>query len=193
LDEFLERLNEFLNLGFRPEIADRFQDAVSSKMVVNLTNSLFTLVGYGFREIDQPRLLKKLAAGMLLEGISIVQAQGFCEYTAGGSPSWNLLRLMAKLPEAVSDLVFKQSLKALALNTMAQDVLQHGNKTTELDSLNGYFVDGARELRMDIPYIETVPELCQDHFDDPDFRPMPEEEIWDLVRKRIQEKEETGP
>jgi len=174
-----------LSRGMSIETTDRIVDAVHSKLILNLTNAVLTLVGHGFREIASIRDLKHIMVSSLLEGIDIVARAGYSEHRFPKSPSWGLLRLSARLPEFISDMIFKNDLKTVDLNSMGQDMLQIGRADTELESLTGYILDLADQYKMPAPVNRTIYELCKREFGKPTFTPMSESEVWELIRERI--------
>ncbi|MBN1883321.1 MAG: ketopantoate reductase family protein [Deltaproteobacteria bacterium] len=178
-----------LSRGMDIETTDRLVDAVHSKLVLNLTNAVLTLVGHGFREIESTRTLKHIMTGALLEGIDIVKRAGYSEYQFPKNPGWGLMRLISRLPEFISDMLFKKSLQSFEINSMGQDVLQIGRADTELESLTGYILGLADDFGIAAPINRTVYELCRREFGKPIFTPMSEAAVWELIQARIEEDE----
>lgn len=87
------------NRGVRTVITDRLHDAAHSKLILNLTNSLTTLVGHTYREVSAPDLLQRILSNLIYEGVRIVKAAGHRECRIGGMPSWMLITASAKLPQ----------------------------------------------------------------------------------------------
>jgi len=181
LREHMESLVEVFKRGMAADITERFEDTVHSKLVLNLTNSIMTLVGHKFREIKNLRVLKKITVSALLEGIEIVEKAGYKEAPIPGSPGWKLLKIASKLPDFISDIIFENDFRNMGLNSMGQDILLMKKRKSEINSLDGYFVGLAKELDVKAPTIRTVFELGKDRFSRPDFQPMDVEEIWKKV------------
>ena len=175
-----------LSRGMDIETTDRLVDAVHSKVILNLTNAVLTLVGHGFRTIESVRALKHIMVGALLEGIEIMERAGYAEYRFPKSPGWGLIRLSSRLPEFISDIIFKNDIKTVDLNSMGQDVLQIGRSDTELESLTGYIISLADQYGMAAPINRTIYELCKREFDKPVFTPLSETAVWGLIRERIE-------
>jgi len=175
-----------LSRGMDIETADRLVDAVHSKVILNLTNAVLTLVGHGFREIESVRTLKHIMVGSILEGIEITERAGYSEYRFPKSPGWGLIRLASRLPEFISDIIFKNDLKTVDLNSMGQDVLQVGRADTELESLTGYILSLADQFGVAAPVNRTVYELCKREFGKPVFTPLSETAVWEHIRERIE-------
>lgn len=173
------------NRGVETVAVDHFQDAVLSKMIINLTNSLTTLVGHTFREISDPGLFQKLLANLTHEGVRIVKAAGHKECKLGGMPPWWMLEAAAKLPTFITRPMFKANLKKMVVSSMAQDVIQRGSRDNELESLNGRFLQMAAEHGVDAPYNKAVYELCGEEFAKPRFEPIDVKDVWARVEKYL--------
>ncbi len=74
--------------GCPTEIADRMQDAIHTKIVVNLTNALDALVGRGTRPLSNPAIFQRLLTQTLWEGVRTISAAGHREYRVPGMPSF---------------------------------------------------------------------------------------------------------
>ena len=174
---------EIFKLGLNADVAQSFQDTVHAKLILNLTNSIMTLSGHKFREIGNLRILKKITLGALNEGIEIVQAAGYKEAPIPGAPRWRIIKLAGMLPDFVSDRVFRAFLAAMGLNSMAQDILVRRKTVTEIDSLDGYFVEMANRNGLRVPIIRAMHRLGKERFTRPDFAPLDVEELWQAIQK----------
>ncbi len=182
LTEPATRIAEIINQGVDCNFTDRLQDAAHSKMIVNLTNSLTTLVGHRFKPISDEAVFQKLLSNLTAEGTKIAEAAGITEMRIGGMPSWFLMRAAAKLPRFLTKRAFEKNLKKMVVSSMAQDILQRGSKNSEIDSLNGYFVRLANKHGVDAPYNRAVYELCKKHFAEPNFHPMDVRDVMAAVQ-----------
>ena len=79
----MNAIADIFNQGVETVITEHLQDAVHSKIVVNLTNSLTTLVGHGFKEISDFDTFQRLLSNTLYEGVRIVKAAGLQRVQAG--------------------------------------------------------------------------------------------------------------
>ena len=181
LKNSIQQICQIFNQGFEAEISRRLQDTVHCKIVLNLTNSLFTLVGLNYREISSYDKLATISSKILNEGIDVIQAAGYKEYRFENYPSWRTLRLSLKLPSFVRTLVLKRNVKHAILNSMGQDVLIKRKKETELESFNGYILKIANSMGMEAPYNRVIYNLCKNEFTRSDFQPPPIEEVWDQL------------
>lgn len=181
----LREISAILNLGVKTVVTEQIADAAHSKMIINLTNSLTTLVGHGFKEISDASVFQRLLSNLTAEGVSIVSASGYHECKMDGMPSWVIMRAAARLPQFITRPIFNKNLRKMVVSSMAQDVLQRGSTDSELESLNGYFMTLANRQGLKVPYNRTVYELCRDRFAKPGFVPMDVREVWDRVRARL--------
>jgi 2-dehydropantoate 2-reductase len=176
---------EIFGQGVETVITDHLQDAVHSKIVVNLTNPVTTLVGHGFREISDFGVFQKILSNTLYEGVKIVKAAGFKECKLGGMPPWILIQLSAKLPGVLTRPLFRKNVKKMVMSSMSQDIIQRGGTDSELESLAGYILRLARQNRVHAPYNEAIHELCAERFGKPGFSPMDVREVWARVREKL--------
>ncbi|MFC1474584.1 ketopantoate reductase family protein [bacterium] len=178
-------VSRIFNKGVETVVSNHFQDAVHSKMIINLTNSLTTLIGYGFEEITDFDLFQKLLANLTYEGVRIVKAAGYSECSLGGMPSWALLRAASQLPRFITRPLFKKNVKKMVVSSMAQDVIQRGASDSELETMNGYFVRLAEKVGVDAPYNTAIYEMCKEEFARPEFKPLDLKDIWKKVEERL--------
>ncbi|MDR1393739.1 MAG: ketopantoate reductase family protein [Bifidobacteriaceae bacterium] len=179
----LETLRAYIDPAVPVVVTDRIRDAVYSKMIINLTNSYTTLVGFKFRPIESMIYFKKTLSNSLYEGVQIARAAGVKEFRAGDIPSWRKIWASAKLPDAITMGIFKKSLDKMVLSSMAQDVLQRHSGVSELDSLLGHFVRLAEQHGVAAPYNKTIYRLCRQEFSKPDFVPLTEAEVWQEIQR----------
>ena len=179
LKYLIEEICQMFNLSFETEITRRLQDTVNCKIVLNLTNALFTLVGLNYQEISSYGKLATIASRLLNEGIDVIQAAGYREYSLKNYPSWRTLRLSQKLPSFVRAFVLKRNVEHTILNSMGQDVLVKGKKETELGFFNGYILNLANSMGINASYNEALYDLCKREFNRSHFQPMPIEKVWE--------------
>jgi 2-dehydropantoate 2-reductase len=181
----MEEVAGIFNKGVETVITEHFQDAAHSKIVVNLTNSLTTLVGHGFQEISDFDCFQRLLTNTLYEGVKIVRAAGYKECKLGGMPSWALMTIAAKLPRPLTRGLFKKNVAKMVMSSMSQDILKRGGTQSELDSLTGYIVGLADKYSVKAPFNRTIYELGKALFDKPGFKPMDVKEVWAKVQEKM--------
>ncbi|HOW81659.1 MAG TPA: ketopantoate reductase family protein [Spirochaetota bacterium] len=173
------------NRGVETVVVDHIQDAAHSKLILNLTNSLTTLIGHGFREISDYGLFQKLLSNLLYEGVRIVKAAGYRECKIGGMPPWVLITLSAILPQWLTRPLFRKNARKMVMSSMAQDIIQRGGHDSEIETINGYMVRLGRKHGIRVPYNEAIYELCRREFARPKFAPLDVADVWKEVRARI--------
>lgn len=182
----IKQIHDILNLGVETISTDRFQDAVYCKLVLNLTNSITTLIGLNYKDyqVDDMRLYKEIVSRTLWEGVEILKTAGFHEFHIGDMPSWNLLKLSKTLPYFIAKGMFKKKIKKMVLSSMAQDILVNKRKTNELDDINGVLIDLANKYNLKVPYNRAIYTLCKEKFENPEhFIPIKLSEIAQFIEK----------
>lgn len=184
LTDELKKIASIFHPGLETRITDRLRDAAHTKLVVNLANSLTTLVGLNVVDIPESdmKLFQKLFAGMLFEGIKTVKAAHVQEYRMEGLPTWRQIGLLAHLPAALTGRRFQESMKNFRISSMAQDIIQRHGQTSELESINGYLLHLADQYHVKTPINQTVYELCKESFAESVFKPLKVEEIIKRLR-----------
>jgi len=183
--DVLKTVSDLVGKAVETIPTDRIRDAAYCKMVINLTNSYTTLVGFKYREISSMPLFKKVLSNSMYEGVKIIRAMGIKEFTVGDMPSWSKMKASATLPDFITMGLFKKSLDKMVLSSMAQDVLQRKSGANELDSLLGHFVELADQYHVSAPYNKAVYELCKKEFAKENFTPLTEEQVWEAVQKKL--------
>ncbi len=179
----LDAVHGIFNLGMHTVVTNRFQDAAHCKLVLNLSNSLTTLVGHGLRPITSIRLYQRILSNMLYEGIQIVRAAGYGEFRIRGMPSWSIIRTVARLPSFLTRPIFRKNLKKMVRSSMAQDIIQYRRGKSELEVINGCMVQLAGRHGIRAPYNRAVYELCRQEFSKPVFEPIALETVWNRIRQ----------
>jgi len=172
----LRRAQALLSKACPTEAVLDFEDAVHTKIVMNLTNALDALVGHGYVALSNFDAYQHLLSQTLWEGVQIVRAAGYKEHAIVGLPSFAMLRLATILPRWIARPVFRRKLRAMVMSSMTQDVALHGAQRTELESLTGYIVRLARRYRVPAPYNTTIYRLGRERFR-PGFKPMRCEDV----------------
>jgi 2-dehydropantoate 2-reductase len=182
LSNELKTVQSILGSGCETIIVDHLQDAIHSKIVMNLTNALDTLVGQGYKPISNFAVYQKLLPNTLWEGVQIIKAAGYKECRMGGMPSFALLWLGTIMPAWIIRPIFKRKIKTMVMSSMTQDVLLRHSGTSEIDSLTGYIVGLAEKYHVHAPYNKTIYRLAKERFG-PDFQPMRCEDVLAEVEK----------
>lgn len=174
-NSFVEECGEIatqLARGVPAETTLRFQDAAHAKLVVNLANTVTTLVGQGYRPIDDIASLQRILYRTLAEGVRVVEAAGHRGFKIGDMPTFGLIRALDAMPALLTRGIFKRNLVRMVKSSMSQDVFQKGRHDTELESLTGYLVRLAREVGLAAPWNEGLYRIAKEGFADPEFKPL---------------------
>ncbi len=185
MQQEMKDLAEILNKGVETVITHHFEDAVHSKIICNLTNSLTTLIGHGFGEVSDIDLFQKLLANTLYEGIQVVKGSGYKECKLGGMPTWGKMTAGAKLPLFVTRGLFRKNISKMVMSSMSQDIIQRGGTESELDTINGYMLTLAKKEGINVPFNQAIYELCQDNFNKNEFVPLDVKDVWSKVQQYI--------
>ncbi len=183
--EDMEKLAHYFSKGVETVVTDHLQDAVHSKIIINLTNSLTTLIGHGFREISDFSLFQKLLPNTLYEGVKIVKAAGYKECKLGGMPPWILLAAGALLPRFITRGMFKKNVGKMVMSSMSQDILLRRGSDSEIESLTGYILKLAEKHDVPAPYNSAIYELCRENFGKPGFVPLDVKDVWARVQEKM--------
>ena len=178
----LRLVQSILVRGCPIEITDRLQDAVHSKIVINLTNALDALIGRGARPLSNLAIYQKLLTQTLWEGVQVVRAAGYREHRIAGMPPFSLLHLVAVLPGFLTRPLFERRVGAMRMSSMTQDVVLRGAEHTELESITGHIVRLAAEHGVAVPYNRAIYRLGREKFR-PGFAPLSPEEVLAAVKQ----------
>jgi 2-dehydropantoate 2-reductase len=172
----LRLVQSILAHGCPTVITDRLQDAVHTKIVINLTNALDALIGRGAVPLSNLAVYQQLLSQVLWEGVRVVRAAGYREHRIAGIPPFALLHLVAALPGWLTRPLFKRELRAMRMSSMTQDVVLRGASDTELESITGYVVRLAAAHDVPAPYNRAIYRLGRESFR-PGFKPLSCEEV----------------
>ncbi|MCP3927208.1 MAG: ketopantoate reductase family protein [Desulfobacterales bacterium] len=167
------------------DISENILDAVHTKIIINLTNALTTLIGHGFKPISDFDIFQILLPNTLYEGVKVVKAAGYKECTIGEYPSWLLLTIGAKLPRFMARGIFKKNVAKMKMSSMTQDIIKMENSDSEIESLTGYIVDLANKYGIAVPFNKAILDLCRERFAREKFKPMDVTEVWHKVQQNI--------
>ncbi|MGE0635947.1 MAG: ketopantoate reductase family protein [Bacteroidia bacterium] len=180
----LKNIAAIFNKGIETFIAKDWRNVAHTKLLINLGNSITTLLGRNFQSTNRPDLLQKIISNMMLEGMNILKAEGIKEEHIKGLPSWTLLKASAVLPQLITAPLFRKNLKKMGMSSMAQDIFSRNTTDTELDDINGYLLSLADKHKMPAPYNRVVYRLCKKNFSENSFQGLSVEEVWNEINSK---------
>ena len=161
----------------------RIADAAQCKMVLNLTNSIFALVGLGIREIEDYQAFSRSVSHVMYEGMQILRKSGVHEVPMGEGATWRTMALARFMPAFVTARILRRGLRDMHITSMGQDVYLANRGATELESLNGHFLRLAETVGFDARYNRALYRITKEWLAQPVIRPMHERELWAKLRK----------
>jgi 2-dehydropantoate 2-reductase len=182
LQDALALVQSILGRACPTEITGCLQDAVHSKIVINLTNALDALIGRGARPLSNLAAYQQLLTQALWEGVQVVRAAGYREHAIAGIPPFGLLHLVAALPGWLTRPLFERRVRGMRMSSMTQDVVLRGAADTELESITGYIVRLAATHGVPVPYNRAIYRLGQEKFR-PGFAPLSPEAVLAAVQE----------
>lgn len=186
--EIVETIVEILNLAIRTRSTQNFQDAAHSKLIINLANSVFTLISSELKDDDEIYLLWQILINTYYEGIEVVKAAGYKEFELRGLLSWDVIEIGRKLDKNAAVTNFKGSTKYAWLNSMSQDMIRRQRSRSELESLNGYLLNLAESVSIEVPYNQIIYKLCKQQFEKRPYQPLPVKVVWEKINEELNRK-----
>lgn len=186
--DIVEKIVEILNIGIPTRMTNEFQDAAHSKLIINLSNSVYTIISPELKDDDAIFMLWQIFVNVYLEGVKVIQAAGYKEFELKGLPSWKTIELGKNLDKTVAVNNFKRSTKYAWLNSMAQDMILRQKHQSELESLNGYILKLADSLNIEIPYNKIIYNLCKEQFKKVPYQSLPVEVVWEKINEALNKK-----
>jgi len=169
--------------AFECHAEDRITDAAKCKMVLNLTNAITMLVGFGLRDIEDYDAFSRSVSRVMYEGMQILRTAGVHEVSMGGGATWRTMTLARFMPACVTARILKKGMRDMHITSMGQDVYLTKRGATELESLNGYFLRLAERVGFDARYNRALYDITKEWLAQPEARPMHERELWAKLRR----------
>jgi len=171
----LETIYKILRRKIGVRLIENPLDAAHCKLIMNLGNALLTIVAFHENRNRELDVLQKISAQIFNEGVDVLKKAGVKEARIPGMPTWLLIRLTKWLPQRIILPIFEKKLKANSINSMAQD-LAAGSDQTELEDINGYFVQLAEKTGVEIPYNRAMYHIFKEWLANGD-QPLPPSEL----------------
>lgn len=151
----LEEVHKILKKKISVTMVENPLDAAHCKLVINLGNALFTIVAFHDNRKRELDVLQKLSTAIMNEGVDVLKKSGVKEAKISGMPTWLLIRLTKWLPQRIILPIFEEKMRSSSINSMAQDIAADSTET-ELEEINGYFLQMAEKANVDVPYNKAL-------------------------------------
>jgi 2-dehydropantoate 2-reductase len=162
-DAVVARIQHTLAQALPTAITSNIRGARWTKLIVNLNNVLPALTGASFKQVYRDRFLRRLAVGLMREGLAVAQRSGVRLESLPGT-GVPLVRLIAYLPATLAGVVAAR--KAAKLEThwplrgsTWQSVARA--RPTEIDYLNGEIVRIGKSVHVPTPFNAFVVTLIR--------------------------------
>ncbi len=157
-DAEVERIAHVLDAAVPTAVSDNLVGAHWLKLLMNLNNALPALTNLPIREVSANATLRRLAVGMMREGMRVVDAKGIHLEDLPGVRA-RTVRMMTRVPTGWAARVFTSRASRLGgevpvLGSTLQS-LRRG-RPTEIDYLNGEVVGLGKQVGVPTPLNETV-------------------------------------
>jgi 2-dehydropantoate 2-reductase len=186
--EIVEKMAEILNDGIPTRPTQKFQDAAHSKLIINLGNSVFTLISSDLKDDDEIYMLWQILINAYYEGMKVVKAAGFNEFELRGLLNWKVIEFGRELDKNAAVNNLKGSTKYAWLNSMSQDMIRRQRSRSELESLNGYLLKLAESVNIEVPYNQIIYKLCKEQFDKKHYQSLPVKVVWEKIDSELNRK-----
>jgi 2-dehydropantoate 2-reductase len=157
-DAIVEQMRAVLAKAVPTIATSNIRGARWTKLIVTLPDALPALCGATFRQVYQRRLLRRVAVGLMREGIAIAQRAGIKLEPLPGA-SLPLVRLVMYLPAALAGLLAARRAARIETHWPLKGLVWHSvarARPTEIEYLNGEVVLLGDGLRLATPINERV-------------------------------------
>lgn len=73
----------------------------------------------------------------------------------------------------------------MGIDSMSQDIIMRKKKQSEIETLNGYFLQLAAANNIKAPYNKVIYELGKKEFNLPEFEPLSIDNFWEKIQENI--------
>jgi len=163
VDETVERFGRLLARVMPTAVSTNIIGARWTKLIVNLNNVLPALCDLSFRQVYARRFLRRLAVGLMREGIAVADRAGVRLEPLPGT-SLPLVRLVVYLPAMLAGVLAARSAARLESHWPVKGPAWQSvarARATEIDYLNGEIVRLGARLRVPTPLNEVIVALEQ--------------------------------
>lgn len=159
-DAALTALSQLLNKIFPVTVSDEIKGMKYLKIFVNANNCLAGILGVSMQEAFSDLEISKISIAIWKEGLEIVKASGINLISLPDFPLERLQKLTA-LPTGEAAKIFSGIMASLSKEPLYGSILQSikRNKPSEIDYLNGEFVNLAKKNNANAALNEKLVEM----------------------------------
>jgi ketopantoate reductase len=184
LQSEMKSIKKLLIPGYKFKISQNIQDAIHTKLILNLSNPLLTLIKHTNLEKESISKLGKIYNETLVEGITILEAANFKEHRIPGLVPWSVLKKTQGSEETSSTMILNR-INSSGPNSMSQDIIIRQKAQSEHEYFSGYIVNLAKSLGISAPYNNTIYELCKSQFQKKPYKQLEVEEVWQIIQQKL--------
>jgi 2-dehydropantoate 2-reductase len=188
LQDEMKNVKSWFSGGVKFRISRNIQDAIHTKLIFNLSNSILTLINYTDITNESISTFGQINYKTLAEGIKVFESAGFKEHRLPGLVPWNVIKTTAQNSDETSGKMLLNQIKGAGPNSMTQDLIIRQKSQSELDHLNGYVVNLAKKLELSVPFNDTIYELCKAQLQEKSFKQLKVEEVWEEILRKLSRK-----
>ena len=181
----MKLIKDIFSPWFKFRISKKIQDAIHTKLISNLSNSIFTLINTTELKKDSLSKLTQIYFKTLEEGILIVEAANFQEHKIPGLLPWSVIRKASLDASGESSSMILTRIGNIGPNSMKQDMVIRQKSQSELQHLNGYIIHLAESFNIKTPYNQIIYKMCISQFKKKPFKQLKVEEIWNELQKLL--------
>jgi 2-dehydropantoate 2-reductase len=177
----LREIKSILGQVMSVTVSSHIQGVAYNKLILNLSNAIMGLLGQRsrtFRDVDKVR---RIMIGVITEGNRVLHQAGIRPKSGGILPPIWVMLLLFKMPGFLSNRLFRTFFGGPGISSMAQDLWIKRQSQTEIDTLTGFIVDLAKAHNLNAPLNEKILDLCKSKFSDPNFQPIDENDLYEIL------------
>ncbi len=162
-DGVVEWIRRVLEEAVPTSVTTNIRGAQWTKLIVSVNNVLPALTNASFREVYRDRFLRRLAVGLMREGIAVAQRAGVRLESLPGTPV-PLVRLVGVLPAVMAGATPARRAARLETHWPHKGFTWQSlarARPTEIEQLNGEIVRIGREVGVPTPLNEVVASLLR--------------------------------
>jgi len=184
LQSEMKTIKKLLIPGFKFKISQNIQDTIHTKLILNLSNPILTLIKHTNIDKESVSKLGKIYNETLVEGINILEAANFKWQRIPGLVPWDVLKKAQSSEETTTKMILNR-LTSVGPNSMSQDIIIRQKTQSELESFSGYIVNLAKSIGIPSPFNSTIYELCKTQFKKKPYNQLKAGKVWQIIQQKL--------